>query len=66
MITLLAALALSPFWPGPGPDPVNPVQPGFLLPTYVTNGDGTRWQCSPGMYQCQPSSDGLPSYLVPS
>lgn len=34
-----------------------------LLPTYVTNGDGTRWQCTPTMNYCMPDSSGLPSYL---
>lgn len=63
MITLLATLALSPLWPVPEPPP----SPGVgLLPTYVTNGDGTRWQCTPNLAQCQPSRDGLPSYLAPA
>jgi hypothetical protein len=63
MIALIAAI-LIPLSPTPVPDP----PPYFgsdivLLPTYETNGDGTRMQCTPTQSFCWPSADGLPSYL---
>jgi len=62
VITLLASIILSPWFPTP--DPSQPGPGVNLMPNYITNGDGTRWQCTPNLAQCQPSRDGLPSYLT--
>lgn len=62
LTTLLAAsmFALSPstpYDPSPYPTP-------SLIPNYTTNGDGTRMQCTPNLYQCWRDTTGLPSYLT--
>ena len=57
---LAITFLLSPtFTPDPPPYYSRPV----LIPTYVTNGDGTRMQCTPGAIYCWPDTTGLPSYL---
>lgn len=59
MIALLAAWVLFPAQePSPSPLPSPP-------PVYVTESDGSRWQCSPTGDSCREDSSGLPSYLVP-
>jgi hypothetical protein len=67
LTTVLAAITftLSPSSPYPDPNPpVAPNQPGVqLLPTYATNGDGTRMQCTPSTSYCWRDTTGLPSYL---
>lgn len=64
MIALAAAVFFA-LAPGPVPDP-DPVPGQILAPSYVTNGDGTRWQCAPQGFSCVPDTSGLPSYLTPS
>ena len=62
---MLTAIALAAtVWLSPAPDP-NPYGDTDLLPTYVTNGDGSRMQCSPTANYCWPDNTGLPSYLKP-
>lgn len=58
--TALAALILSPWLPYPDP---NYPDPNNLAPTYITNADGTRMQCTPTASFCYSDSSGLPSYL---
>lgn len=60
MITLLASLILSPWFPEPDPGYQNPMN---LAPTYITNADGTRSQCTPTANYCWKDNSGLPSYL---
>jgi hypothetical protein len=56
---LALTILLGPtFTPDPPPYP----QP-VLIPTYVTNGDGTRMSCTPGTTYCWQDTTGLPSYL---
>ena len=62
MLSTIALAATVWLSPAPVPDP-NPYTD--LLPTYVTNGDGTRMQCSPTANYCWPDNTGLPSYLTP-
>lgn len=65
MIAALAAATVFALSPYPVPDP--DIEPGQILaPSYITNGDGTRWQCAPGGFSCVPDTSGLPSYLTPS
>lgn len=59
---LLVGLLL-PLFPVPAPPPFPDPDYTSLLPRYVTNGDGTRMQCTPSLNQCWPDSTGLPSYL---
>jgi hypothetical protein len=51
-----SAFVLAPAEPNP--------EPSFPLPpTYITQGDGSRMQCTPNGYSCWPDSSGLPPYL---
>lgn len=63
LTTLLAAstFALSPSTPY-DPTPTYPTP--SLIPNYVTNGDGTRMQCTPNLSNCWRDTTGLPSYLT--
>lgn len=64
MTTLLSWLliATAPLSPStPYPDPTYPTP--SLIPNYITNGDGTRLQCTPSLNQCWRDTTGLPSYL---
>jgi hypothetical protein len=72
MITLVNTLmvavmfGLSPSGPYPDPVPFPNDPPVQLLPTYTTNADGTRMQCTPALTYCWPDTTGLPSYLTGS
>jgi len=59
--TLLATLT---FTLSPAPDPTPSYPTPTLLPNYVTNGDGSRMQCTPNLSQCWRDTTGLPSYLT--
>jgi len=66
LVNALTAITiiLSPSAPYPDPAPA-PTDPSIqLLPTYTTNGNGTRMQCSPTSSFCWPDTTGLPSYLT--
>lgn len=63
VLALTTVIALSPSNPYT-PDPAYPTP--SLIPNYVTNGDGTRMQCTPNLNQCWPDTTGLPSYLTGS
>ena len=60
-VLVAASLILGPYY---GPDPTPGFQdPNNLSPTYITNGDGTRIQCTPTANACWTDTSGLPSYL---
>lgn len=42
----------------------DPSGASVVLPSYVTESDGTRWSCVP--QGCWRDHSGLPSYLVPA